>query len=195
MPKADTAAASCPHCAARLQSEDTACWLCGGRINTGFPSDQRVATEANVPPTLAPNTALTFNLSSLMLIITLIAVCLGVFRLAPGLGIAAAVLATPALIRTMIFSKRRRARGDALNVGEKTLAFVGSVGVVLTICVGACAAFGAVCFGTAAIVCYSTQSMGGGRAAIGIQLAIGGAVVIGLAVGGLLAWKLWPKLR
>ncbi len=73
---------SCPHCGTRLQPEDTACWLCGQRISTVFSSDKAETTET--PPPLVANTALTFNLSSLMLIITLIAVCLGVFRLRPA---------------------------------------------------------------------------------------------------------------
>lgn len=47
---------------------------------------------------------MTFQLSTLLLVITLIAACLGLARLAPGLGIAAAALATPALVRVIMVS-------------------------------------------------------------------------------------------
>ncbi len=55
-----------------------------------------------------------FGLSSIMLIITLAAVLLGVYEMAPGIGIALAIVAIPALIPTCIISMRK-GRGRAAD--------------------------------------------------------------------------------
>ena len=54
-----------------------------------------------------------------MLSMTLIAVILGVFRAAPGLGILLVVIVSPAWLRTCLYVMRRKARGRPMNTSEK----------------------------------------------------------------------------
>ena len=80
-----------------------------------------------------------------MLTVTLISVCLGVGVMAPGLGIALAVLVTPAFIGTAMGAARRKVEGRPLDVGQKILAFAGSVGVVMVIGIAAGITFFVTC--------------------------------------------------
>ncbi|MBI3468399.1 MAG: hypothetical protein HY000_35810 [Planctomycetes bacterium] len=88
----------------------------------------------------------TFGLSSLMLMIALIAVCLGVMREVPGLGIVLALLLTPAAVRTAIASSRRERRGQPMTAMERILAFASSLGVVIVTGVASAAAYSGLCF-------------------------------------------------
>jgi len=58
-----------------------------------------------------------FSLASVFLVITLIAVCLGTLRLAPGVGILLLLVATPALIGRASWIQGE-ARGHSLSIGE-----------------------------------------------------------------------------
>ncbi|HUY34979.1 MAG TPA: hypothetical protein VMV69_19685 [Pirellulales bacterium] len=102
--------ATCPECGADYPSIGQRCWLCGAAPPDGAALPDRAApTAGNAPEnSIASSTRHTFSLISLFLVMTLVAVCLGVFAAAPGLGIVLAIVATPALVRTMIVSSRRR---------------------------------------------------------------------------------------
>jgi hypothetical protein len=123
-----------------------------------------------------------------MLIIALIAVCLGVAREAPGLGIALGVVSTPALVRTVFAARRRESTGRPMSVGEKFVAFLGSIAVVVTLCAASGAAFVAICF-PIGLASFSTSRGGGGGVAIAFTLGI----VAGLVVIFFLARRLWPR--
>ena len=134
----------------------------------------------------------TFTLSSLFLVMTLIAVCLGVAVQLPGLGIPLAILCTPALIRTMLIRARRRAKGRSMTAGEKVLVFLGSLAVVTTIAVAAGGAFVAVCFSLGLggfIVSDNAQGFWIALMIAGWVLGIG----LGLTVGFFLVRWLWKR--
>ena len=100
----------CAECGAAIDAGQSRCWLC---------KSERVG-HAPVNPYASPlptqdNLAWQFSLSSLFLITTLIAVCLGVTLLMPGLGVLLWIFAVPALVRTVIDIRKHKRRGAALG--------------------------------------------------------------------------------
>jgi len=136
----------------------------------------------------------TFGLSSVMLFIALVAVCLGLLREAPGLGIALAVMATPALIRTRAATARRRADGQHVTIADKLLAFAGSLGVVALTGAAAGAAFFTTCwagfFGGAAT--SSLWASGYGQFGWGMVTGYSLGGIAGLWVFVWLLRRFWP---
>ena len=149
------------------------------------------ARQDDESPTALPGTASwTFSLSSVLLIVTLIAVCLGVGALDLGwdggewgLGIGLAVLATPALLRASVVASRRRAKGQPMSVPEKAGAFLTSLCVVVLIIVSGVAAWAVTCFGLAAV---SWEL---------IDIGIGAGVLTGLVAMFVMIYWLWPTKK
>jgi hypothetical protein len=81
-----------------------------------------------------------FSLETILLIMTLIAVCLGVFHHWPGLGILLAAFSTPALIGIIAVGAERRQRGRPMTAAEKIAGFLAMFGVLLLAAVAAVAA-------------------------------------------------------
>jgi multisubunit Na+/H+ antiporter MnhB subunit len=186
----------CPHCGAEYQSRQGRCWLCGtslapddslsraGSAATGSPAE---VNPYSAPPSSGSGES-TFALSTLFLIITLIAVCLGVIGLAPGLGLPLIVVVTLALVRTRAVSKRQ-AGPAGLSSGDKVGAFLGSAGIVVLVLVAAGIAFEAACWAS----CGSIYLVGGekaGGAAIIVGLIAGVAAAV--AISGVLLRSTWP---
>ena len=119
----------CPECSAHLTVAAERCWLCGADLS----AEGKTASPPGAGTDI--QTASTFNLSTLFLVMTLAAVAAGAFAAAPGLGIFFLVVATPALVRTMVITTRQKASGVASTPLEKVVGFLGSVGVVLALLV------------------------------------------------------------
>jgi hypothetical protein len=130
----------CPDCGASLPGEANYCWLCGKALQEGG------AGAAGSAGPVERRAAYQFSLSSLLLIITLVAVLLGVFRIAPGVALALAFLTAPALVKTCIAVARRKARGQRVAPLAKLGIFAGSLGIVIVVVAATIAAFFAVCF-------------------------------------------------
>lgn len=130
---------SCPECGAPLPTKANYCWLCGKALRP-------LATAAAQPPAAFEHrAAYQFGLSTLMLIVTLCAVLLGVFRISPGVGLALVLLATPPLVRTCIATARRKARGQPVPPLTKLGIFASTLGIVIVVVAASIAAFWAVC--------------------------------------------------
>jgi hypothetical protein len=136
-------------------------------------------------PEAAVGSPWSFSIGSLMLVVTLAAVCLGLGAAAPGLGIALAIVATPALVRTFVSSAQRKAQGERLQPGDKVATFAASVGVVLLAGVAAGVAF----FATCLIACFPAMATGSDTA---IQVGLVACVLAALVAGGLLMRVQWP---
>jgi len=140
----------------------------------------------------------TFQLSSLLLTVTWIAVCLGVALHSIGLGIALAVVGTPAMARTAVAAVRRKAAGRPMDVQEKLAAFAGSLGVVVAIGVAAGGTFFAMCWAG-----FFGGAMLGEAAGAKHYEPLGWGIVGGLALGTiaglivafLVIRRLWPQRR
>src|SRR5262245_23246115 len=119
-PPTDNPQRLCPECGASCELEAARCWLCHAEL-TPAGAEQ---------PTPAPHGP-QFSIATILLVTTLIAVCLGVFRLSPGFGIAMICFAAPALIRTFIVGVQQKRVGQRLSIGDKLTAFAASLGIML----------------------------------------------------------------
>ena len=92
--------------------------------------------------------------SLIALVAAFLLVLLGVFLVAPGLGVVLAVIAAVPFIRTFVRIQRRAERGEATHPVVTVLLFLGSVGATLvTVCVVIVVALGTFCF-----VCIAVAS-------------------------------------
>jgi hypothetical protein len=128
----------------------------------------------------------TYQISTLMLLIALIAVCLGVMHEVPGLGIALFLVMIPALVRTTTGAARRRAEGRPMSWQERAIVFAASMGIVVLTGLAALITFVAICFPTGMFMIGSGSQAG---FVVAIALGIVGAIVVCFLVGR----ALWPQ--
>ncbi|MCA9264599.1 MAG: hypothetical protein KDA60_12145 [Planctomycetales bacterium] len=132
-------------------------------------------------------------LITLMLIVTLIAVSLALFRAAPGLGILVSILAVPAVARTAVRLNIARQQGEPVTTESRLAAFGASFGIVFLAAIASCVSFVVTCFagffGTAAIA--RTGDWGDIDLPFGIGLTSGGLTAVGIGI--YLMWRFWPR--
>ena len=132
--------------------------------------------ETNVheaPPTLRPK----FNISSFLLLIALIAFCLGVARAQLVLGIALAVVLLPATAYTTIVAFRSASTGRPMSLFEKLWCFGGAITGVMAVEFAALVAFCITCIPTGFV------AMSAGESAIIVAVVVGGIAAVAAAVG------------
>jgi hypothetical protein len=182
-PVPNAEAARCPECGATL-SGASECWLCRRATQAGDSSPTSPFAEER-------KSAGQFSLATVFLIITLIAVCLGSLRLAPGLGVLLIIVATPALIRTCVVGIREKQAGHVLSLGEKVVAFLASSAIIVLVGVAGFIAFQIACWGSCAMVAGIQQKEGENAFLVG--LGTGGIAGIGTIIW--LVWKTWPRKK
>jgi hypothetical protein len=117
-----------------------------------------------------------------------------VFNIAPGVGIALALLSGPALFRAVGFVVRGKRRGEQTSGGDKVLLFVGSLVFVTLITVTAGVAFFVTCWAGFTVGIYSSQALGSrgyDSMSYGLLVGIAAGVVTGMFVGVALLRKYW----
>lgn len=129
-----------------------------------------------------------FSLTSLFLITTLVAVFLGVFLLAPGLGVLLAVIAVPALARTLLVNYRKRQWGTPLSPQQKVGAFLLSFGLMFLVGWAGMIAFCGVCLGAV----LGSMALGGNNDFASV-VALGGGGLAAFSVVALLLWVTRPR--
>jgi hypothetical protein len=189
----DRPLACCPECGAGVRTDAVRCWLCHRELGARDPYSPP-AEIALVPGSGAAQ----FSLATILLVTTLVAVCLGVFRISPGFGVIVVVLATPALVRTIVAGTREKQRGHRLSVAEKIGTFVASFGVMILACVAGIAAFLAACFGTCGLA-TAMNSAGPDSAGPESEWLFITALVVSTAIGlfvvGLVIYAMRPGRR
>lgn len=134
----------CPNCGADNRPGPGCCFLCLHAIS---PEAERVLPSPERPqPPVTFAAGRTFSLASLLLMIALMAICLGVGHEVPGLGIALAIVSAPALIRTTVLASRSRGRGRPMSASAKVWMFLASLAAVVVVFLSAVVAFFATCF-------------------------------------------------
>jgi hypothetical protein len=136
----------CTQCGAQIAGWDATCWLC----KQSLAADALVVSD--VPRAFeSAEASAQFGLSTLMLVVTVVCICLGLIAIAPGLIIPLLVVVVPALIRSTV---ALRVSGRPVSTVDKVTNFVTSVGIILGILaagfVALCVAFVAICFGAIA---------------------------------------------
>ena len=126
----------------------------------------------------------------MMLFVTLSAVLMGVFSMAPGVGAVLFILSAPALVRTCLVTRARRRKGRDVSAAEKTKMYLGSVAVGLVIT----AVLAVTAFGTFFAVCLAQDELLSVRRGQGIIVT---SVVAALIAAALVCWPLalWVRRR
>ena len=130
-------------------------------------------------------------------VITLIAVCLGVIMAAPGLGVLVALVAGPALVRSLVAGYQERKAGTPMTLGDKLLTFMASTGVSLAVLAAGWMAFAAACMGSCFVAvglesaAQGTWLQSNSEAIFYVLFAVSGTIA--LATAGWMFWVLRPR--
>lgn len=183
MESSDPRMVVCPSCGGDNLARFDRCFLCDQPL---APANVGSDNPYAAPPPELKLSSRTFTLGSLMLVIALIAVCLGVLVEFPGLGILLALAASFALVRTLAEVSRSKALGRPFDRKAKIILFLGSLGVVTLIGLGSVIAFVVTCFplGFASFSANST---------VGLFIAVGAGIVAAGVSGFYLIRRLWPR--
>lgn len=194
----------CPECGARVKATDLKCWLCGRELVISAEVVEEIA-ESPFAVGWSPRFGVKavpfqFSLESMLMVVTLAAVCLGAFVAAPGLGVLALIVAAPALLRTVYEGHQARRVGKSLTMMEKVLAFSASAGIALAALVAAAGAFFTACTASILAVCFSSAATNGQAFSGGAEQTIFTICAIVCGVVSLTAfigmfWLTWPTRR
>ncbi|MGO9922198.1 MAG: hypothetical protein ACLQIB_46815 [Isosphaeraceae bacterium] len=189
----------CLECGAANRPGETACFLCGRSLDTARP-----ATMTGVPKSAAPTTSpelfnpyeppttilspgLTFRISSLLLLIVAVAVCLAVAHEDWIVGIALAAAVAPALGYTSIMASRSAAEGRPMEVFQKVWSFLAALCGVVVIALSALIAFCLTCI-PAGFVALNVGDLGS-------YLALGIGGTAGVAAAAYMTYYLLTRKR
>jgi hypothetical protein len=134
-----------------------------------------------------------FSIATILLITTLIAVCLGVFRLSPGFGIAVVAFAVPALVRAVVAGAKSKSGGRRLSIGDKLQMFAASLGLMVLVGIAGFVAFQIACWGTCGLIVAVDPPSLDAETLLWTCVGIGSAAA--RAVGGWLLWLTRPRRR
>jgi hypothetical protein len=177
----NTGEIACPQCGAVNANWDANCWLCKQPLSGGGVGGDSVilAQAVEVQPQ--------FGLSTLLLVVTVICICLGLIAIAPGLIVPLVIIVVPALVRTAVAN---RVSGRPTSVGDKVAAFSASLGIIVLIWLAGLVAFCTAC--TLIVLGGATLSFNDNIVGMLILLGIGSA----LGAFALMIWllyKSWPR--
>jgi len=195
---------ACPECGARVKPADNKCWLCGrelvvtAEVVEDFAESPFAASWS--PRADVKSVPFQFSLESLLMVITLAAVCLGAFAATPGLGILALIVAAPALLRTVYEGRQARRQGKSRSLTEKLLSFAASAGIAVAALSAAAAAFFTACTASVLAVCFTAASTGNQNWGSGTQQTIFAVCAIVCVIATLagfvgIFWLTWPRRR
>lgn len=123
----------CRRCYLAQPTKHKFCARCGTALALQRESTEVIAANVAAKPPILQAGRFSNRSASLFGGVTLILICLELFAVSPGLGIAAAVLALPALIRTVLVVRLRQAKGKPINDGQKFGLFLASLGTTYII--------------------------------------------------------------
>ncbi len=178
----------CPSCGAGSEPDRTHCWLCFAPLDAPPPAVPAIVVDER----LAVANPAQFSIATILLVTTLVAVLLGLFRLSPGLGVVLVIFSVPALVRTVYVGRREKNRGQRVSTGGKIGHFFLSLVIMYAVWTAASTAFFVAAIGTCfAAIATSNVSE---EAATGVGIAgLILSVVVGLVVAGVILWATWPK--
>jgi hypothetical protein len=149
-------------------------------------ADVDATAETVLPNTVRPGQ---FSLTTLLLVTTLFAGCLGLLKFDACLGVFALLFSAPAVIRTAYLGANEAKRGHRLSIYEKVMAFLASVAVLIM-----------ASFVGATVLVLIGSLVGPAIAVITMPQPLSLAVLIlwitvGLVAAGWVVWALRPPRR
>ena len=173
-------ACHCPQCDAQVRSR--------GEVLLALQRHAALANRRGRSPAADPaqlvdssSRPLQYGISSLLLVITFVAILCSIIKMSPGLGIVIAILTLPAMIRTVLVAFRRREDGRPMSPADKTSVFLLTMAISLCVVVASCAAFCFTFFFACLATIGSTNQSNLNNAFIWVSL-ISGIVAVGVAI-------------
>ena len=137
----------CPTCGAALQGcAGRYCWACGEDLAPPHGITTALPVPLPVPQLRRPGEAKGDAPLLGMVGGGALLLCFGLLSLGPGALILLGILATPALVRTVVTTQRRDREGPPADPGRVLITFLCSIGVVATVGIASAVAFAAICF-------------------------------------------------
>ncbi|QEH39112.1 hypothetical protein OJF2_77240 [Aquisphaera giovannonii] len=102
----------CLGCGARNDAGAAECWLCNGRSLVK-------AGPGGRPPEPASPQRFSFTIAALMVLVAVVAACLGLYTAAPGLLLLVAITSAPAVALVEYRAAKRRKRGIPMSHAER----------------------------------------------------------------------------
>lgn len=180
MPDPEEARDTCAGCGASNPTGSEACSGCGRRFagpdlvpeGRNAPTPRPVANPCEAPS--APVTAYwNLRIGTAMMLIAVVACCLGALRANIAFGIAVSLSLVPASILTPLFAVRRRSEGRAMDWSEQVYTFAITMICSWLVSIASSIAFLATCFP----VGMASNSLAAGLI-VGVPVAIGCAVYL-----------------
>ena len=167
------------------------CWLCEAEVRPA------AAHGGAAPPaagqSLPPGRLGSYSLASLIMFVTLVSVVSGAFTIAIGLGIALAIAAAPAFIRTAILVRRGSAEGHHLSAVERMVLFAGSMAIVIVTGIAAATAFWATCTG-GFLVGLAAGEIAEKHSYLWLWVSLGVGVILGILVALYVVYRVFTLL-
>jgi hypothetical protein len=129
--------AACPECGAEIPADVQVCWLCRRVLPESVPAAPRDKPEAAANPFAPPGFGgyryphRASHTGTAILLTVLVAVLVGLFLIAPAAAAVVALLATPAVVVTLILATRRGEEGRPLSLAGQTGTFLGVLGAMI----------------------------------------------------------------
>jgi hypothetical protein len=136
-----------------------------------------------------------FNMASLLLFMTLVAIGLVIGIHSPGLGIFFAILALPPTIRTLLVILIRNRRDEVTSQGAKIWLFVKSYATTLAIVTSTVIACGIAAFIGLMVTCFSMMAGNNSRVADEMLGPVVFAFTVTAAIGCMIAAFIVVRLR
>ena len=177
----------CPSCGAGTEPERTHCWLCHAPLDAAPPVVATVVDEK-----LAAANPAQFSIATILLVTTLVAVLLGVFRLNVALGVVLVIFSVPALVRTASVARREQRHGQRVSTAGKIGHFFLSLLIMYGVWTAASTAFMIAAIGT----CFAAIATSNASEQVAMGVGIVGLIlslVLGLVAAGAILWATWPK--
>lgn len=178
----------CPSCGAGTAPDQTKCWLCYAPLDAPPPALLAVVIDER----LAAARSSQFSIETILLVTTLVAVLLGLFRYSPGLAVMLIIFSVPALVRTVFVGRREKRRGQRVSAGGKIGHFLLSLVIMYAVWVAASTAFFIAAVGT----CFAAIAASNASEEMAVGVGIAGLIVsalVGLVVAIMLLKVTWPK--
>lgn len=191
----------CPACGAYAGNDEGRCWFCKRQLEPGDRRTPVLIHGESVVHATAQSLGrqaggLQFSMGTLLLVMTLIAACLGISVAVPPLGIPLSIIVVGGLVRTLLIGKQYQRLGLPFPLEEKLTEFIISCGVVVAaLGVGLLTIAATGCLGGfAALSLDQIVRAGGPRTWSQAAAAALAVAYVGLAIGapiGSVGWVLW----
>jgi|ERR1043165_8125750 hypothetical protein len=177
----------CPHCGATMPAAAEMCWLCREKFSVQPGTPPQYGRSSEPPASEGQAKSLGDNAAWAVFGVLAIILCVALAFSAPGVLIVLLIVATPALIRTLVVGASQHDQPAQVSGPNLVQIFLSSIGIAAVVGVASFVAFFATCF----VVCVgglALNDLNHSRSYDWVVVASAGA---GLVPGLLVAFSLF----